>query len=179
MVARAWPTAPTSAELTLLCRRAEAALDVAVARGVPLDVLGEEGWSTVRRAAAAYAPGSRTPLPDEELARVAVALTLVPVRDRALALTAGDDDTLPAAAEALWTDLNTRLPAELAAVPAMLLGLAAWLRGAGVLAVAALERSLHCAPTAMAQMLLQAVEANTAPAVLRTVLSGPEDVRAA
>ncbi|SDP40316.1 protein of unknown function [Klenkia soli] len=179
VVARAWPARPTSAELALACRRADAELDVAIARGAQLDDLADDGWAQVLRAVAACAPGSRTALADQELARVAVALTLVPVRDRALALTAGDDDDLLAAAEALWADLNARVPDELAAVPALLLGLAAWLRGAGVLAVAALERSLWCVPTSMAELVLQAVVANTEPAVLRAVLVDPEEVWAA
>lgn len=175
VVARAWPTQPTSAELAHVCRRADAALDVRIARGAPLEELVEEGWKVVRRAVAACVPGSRMTPTDEELAQVGVALTLVPVRDRALALTAGDDDDLLAAAEALWAELNARLPDELAAVPALLLGLSAWLRGAGVLAVAALERSLYCEPTSMAELVLQAVVAGTEPAVLRAVLTGPED----
>jgi hypothetical protein len=179
VVARAWPTRPTSAELAHVCRRADAALDVRIARGASLEELVDEGWSAVRRAVAACAPGSRAQLGDDELARVGVALTLVPVRDRALALTAGDDDDLLAAAESLWADLNARLPDELAAVPALLLGLSAWLRGAGVLAVAALERSLVCEPTSMAELVLQAVVANTEPQVLRAVLTDPEDLRAA
>ncbi|MEI4272663.1 DUF4192 domain-containing protein [Klenkia sp. LSe6-5] len=175
VVARAWPTRPTSAELTLLCRRADAQLDVRIARGATLDELTDEGWAVVSEAVGAHIPGARTPMTDADLARVGVALTLVTVRDRALSLCAGDDDDLLAAAEALWTELNDRLPEELAPVPAMLLGLSAWLRGAGVLAVAALERSRHCGHDAMAELLLQAVAANTEPAVLRALLADPED----
>jgi hypothetical protein len=177
VVGRAWPTRPTSAELALVCRRRDAELDVAIARGARLDELADEGWSVVLRALAACAPGSRTTLTDDEVAEVGVALTLVPVRDRALILTVGDDDDLQAAAEGLWTQLNDRLPTELAAVPALLLGLAVWLRGAGVLAVAALERSVWCSPTSMADLVLQAVLANTEPAVLRTLLGDPEEAR--
>ncbi len=176
VVARAWPTRPTSAELAHVCRRADATLDVRIARGASLGELVDEGWDVVRRAVAACVPGSRWAPTDEELAQVAVALTLAPVRDLALELTAGDDDDQLAAAEVLWADLNARLPDELAAVPALLLGLSAWLRGAGVLAVAALERSLYCEPTSMAELVLQAVVGNTEPAVLRAVLTGPEDV---
>ena len=179
VVARAWPTRPTSAEVAHLCRRADAVLDVRIARGASLEELVDEGWDAVRRAVSACVPGSRTSLTDEELTQVGVALTLVPVRDLALELTAGDDDDLLAAAEALWADLNARLPDELAAVPALLLGVSAWLRGAGVLAVAALERSLHCAPMSMTELVLQAVVGNTEPATLRAVLTGPEDARAA
>ncbi len=176
VVARAWPTWPASAELAQLCLRADAELDVRIARGAALGELVDEGWGSVLQAVRACVPGTRTALPDRQLAQVAVALTLVPVRDLALALAAGDDEDLTAAAEALWVELNARVPVELAAVPALLLGLAAWLRGAGVLAVAALERSLCCGPTPMAELVLQAVAANTEPAVLRAVLTNPEDL---
>ncbi len=51
-------------------------------------------------------------------------------------------------------------------------------RGSGVLAVAALERSLACGAHAMAEMLLQAVLANIPPDVLRAIMRAPEDVGA-
>lgn len=179
VVARAWPTAPVSAELELACVRVDAEWDVRLRRGGDVGELVEEGWAAVRAAVDAYVPGSRTTPTVEDLARVGVALCLVPVRDRALALAAGDDDDLRAATEALGADLNARLPDDLAAVPALLLGLTAWQRGAGVLAVAAVERSLWCERTSMGELLLQAMRANTEPAVLRAAMAGPEHADAA
>lgn len=179
VVARAWPTAPVSAELELACVRVDAEWDVRLRRGGDVGELVEEGWTAVRAAVDAYVPGSRTTPTVEDLARVAVALTLVPVRDRALTLASGEDDDLRAAVEAMGADLNARLPGELAAVPALLLGFTAWQRGAGVLAVAAVERSLWCEPTSMGELLLQAMRANTEPAVLRAAMTGPEHADAA
>jgi hypothetical protein len=179
VVARAWPTAPVSAELTLACVRVDSGWDVRLRRGGDVGALVEEGWAAVRAAVDAYVPGCRTVLAVEELARVAVALTLVPVRDRALALASGEDDDLRAAVEAMGADLNAQLPDDLAAVPALLLGFSAWQRGAGVLAVAAVERSLWCEPTSMGELLLQAMRANTEPAVLRAAMTGPEHADAA
>ncbi|MCO7219308.1 DUF4192 domain-containing protein [Klenkia sp. PcliD-1-E] len=179
VVARAWPTAPVSAELELACVRVDAQWDVRLRRGGDVSELVEEGWAAVRAAVDAYAPGSRTTPAVEDLALVGVALALVPVRDRALALAAGEDDDLRAAVEAMGADLNARLPGELAAVPALLLGVTAWQRGAGVLAVAAVERSLWCEPTSMGELLLQAMRANAEPAVLRAAMADPEHAGAA
>lgn len=177
VVARAWPTAPPTRHMETACLWADSELADRLGTGGVIPAVVEECWTTVRQALAAYAPGSRRALSDDAAAAVGVALQLVPVRDRALLLIATDedDDELRAATEALWTDLNVRLPADLAGVPAMLLGLTAWLHGSGVLATAALERSMACQPSSMAQMLQQAVYGNVPPDVLRDVLSSPED----
>lgn len=181
--ARAWPTAPPTIAVLGACQRAEAEL-VRRAGEVDGPALHEGYWTDVEAALRAHAPGSRAALPADELARVGTGLLLVPVRDQALTLcaTPTDDDAgddLVAAAESLWTELVTRLPDDLGAVPALLLGYVAWLRGSGVLAVSALQRSLACEPTSMAEMLLTAVQGNTPPDVLRSVMVGPEDVGAA
>lgn len=174
VVARAWPTTPATGEMRAACHRADDEVG-GLADGDPALIV-ETLWSVVRDGVAAYAPGSRSGLPDAELARVGTALQLVPVRDRALALASGEDDDLLAAAEALWADLNARLPTDLAAVPALLLGYAAWLRGDGVFAVAAVERALTCDPgLSMARLLLQALRGAVAPAVLRAMMLDPED----
>ncbi|SDH10875.1 DUF4192 domain-containing protein [Klenkia brasiliensis] len=179
VVARAWPSRPPSAELVHACTRADAQLEVRLLRGASLPDVVDEEWAAVRAAVDAHLPGSRSALPDDEVARVAVSLTLVPVRDRVLTLASGEDDDLTAAVEALGADLNARLPDELAAVPALLLGFTAWVRGAGVLAVAALERSMACEPTTMGELLLQAVRGGAEPAVLRAAMLGPADADAA
>ncbi len=59
VVARAWPTRPTSADFAHVCRRADATLDVRIARGASLGELIDEGWGVVRRAVAACVPGNR------------------------------------------------------------------------------------------------------------------------
>ncbi len=179
VVARAWPTAPVTRHMETACLWADSELGDRVPADGDVAAVLETCWVTVRDAVAAYAPGSRAALSDDAAAAVGIALQLVPVRDRALALVAGADDDSTAAAEALWTDLNARLPADLAGVAALLLGYTAWLRGSGVLAVAALERSLAVAPSSMAQLLLEAVSARTPPDVLRDLMADPEDAEVA
>ncbi|SCX59883.1 protein of unknown function [Klenkia marina] len=177
--ARAWPTAPPTIAVLGACQRAEDALVTRLGDG-DLDGVVADYRTVVDDALRAHEPGSRVALTPDALAAVAAGLLLVPVRDHALAMTAApvhDDrgEAAAAAAEILWTELVTRLPDDLAGVPALLMGTAAWLRGSGVLAVSALERSLVCEPTPMAEMLLDAVRANTPPAVLRAVLTAPGD----
>ena len=179
--ARAWPTAPPTIAQLGACQRAERELVARLEQEEP-EVVVADAQAAVEAALAAHEPGSRVALTRDALARVGVGLLLVPVRDHALALsTTGEDDAgeiAAAAAENLWTELATRLPDDLASVPALLLGYTAWLRGSGVLAVSALQRSLQCEHSSMGEMLLQAVRANTPPDVLRAIMRDPEDVGA-
>lgn len=179
--ARAWPTAPPTIAQLGACQRAERELFARLDDEDPAVVVADV-QAEVEAALRAHEPGSRVALTPDALARVAVGLLLVPVRDHALALSCPDPgdagELASAAAENLWTELVTRVPDDLGAVPALLLGCTAWLRGSGVLAVAALERSLACEHTPMAEMLLQAVLANIPPDVLRAIMRAPEDVGA-
>jgi hypothetical protein len=179
--ARAWPTAPPTIAQLGACQRAERDL-VARLEDEDPQVVVADMQAAVEDALAAHQPGSRVALTRDALARVGAGLLLVPVRDHALTLstTSRDDagDLASAAAENLWTELVTRLPDDLAAVPALLLGYTAWLRGSGVLAVSALHRSLECEHSSMGEMLLQAIQANTPPDVLRAIMRDPGDVGA-
>lgn len=179
VVARAWPRTPVTRHMETACRWADSEVGDLVDAGVAGPEIVDRCWAAVHDALAAHAPGSRAALTDDAAAAVGIALQLVPVRDRALTFvaTAGDDES--AAAQALWTDLNVRLPAGLAGVPALLLGYTAWLQGSGVLAVAALQRSHAVDPTPMAEMLLQLLAVNTPPDVLRELMIDPEDAEVA
>jgi hypothetical protein len=87
-----------------------------------------------------------------QLARIAVALTDITVRDE-LWLSI-DDASLDA--DRLLVELFTRLPQPYLAPPLFLYGWAAWRRGDGTLAGMAVERALESDPTYSAAALLQA-----------------------
>ncbi|WP_082523408.1 DUF4192 domain-containing protein [Geodermatophilus sp. Leaf369] len=179
VVGQAWPRTPVTRHMETACLWADSEVGDLVDAGVAGPEIVDRCWAAVRDALAAHAPGTRAALTDDAAAAVGIALQLVPVRDRALALVAAAEDDETAAAQALWTDLNARLPAELAGVPALLLGCTAWLQGSGVLAVAALERSCAVDPTPMGEMLLQLLAAGTPPDVLRGLMCDPEDAEVA
>jgi hypothetical protein len=107
------------------------------------DRVVEESWRAVLGAVAHRRPGSpgaTVLLPVEELAQVVWALQHRAVRDRALGLALGADAP---AAEALWTECTRRAPFMVAAAPATLLAVSAWLRGDGAMAGVALDHALR------------------------------------
>jgi antitoxin (DNA-binding transcriptional repressor) of toxin-antitoxin stability system len=128
-------------------------------------------WTVIRQAVARCRPGSGSAavrLSSREVARVLWGLTDLRVRDRALGLALGKD---PAAAEVLWTECTRRAPEPLAAAPATLLGVSAWLRGDGAMANVALERALACQPGyALAELLAQGLAACLPPRTVRAMV---------
>jgi Domain of unknown function (DUF4192) len=111
------------------------------AREVGWDQVVEESWRAVLAAVAHRRPDSPAAtalLPVEELGQVVWGLQR-PVRDRALGLALAADAP---AAEALWTECTRRAPFMVAAAPATLLAVSAWLRGDGAMANVALLHAL-------------------------------------
>jgi hypothetical protein len=137
----------------------------------------EVGWDAVERdawtAVQAAVRERRTarvvpPLTPEALAEIVWGLQHTALRDRALGLALGDD---AAAAEALWTECTRRAPWMLAAAPATLLAVCAWLRGDGAMASVALERALGSDEDyRLAQLLRSALGACVRPEELRAMI---------
>jgi hypothetical protein len=99
----------------------------------------------------------------DELARLALALTRIPVRDRAWALM---DPAHRDAHARLWADLTRLAPPGLAAAPATLLALCAWQAGNGALAQIALDRALNDDPRyPLARLLRDAVTCAAPPSL--------------
>ncbi|WP_138758209.1 DUF4192 domain-containing protein [Modestobacter altitudinis] len=142
------------------------------------DAVAEEGWAAVLAAVDAAEPGAGARLSDRQVARLAWGLRDVDLRDRALTLALGRS---AAAAEVVWTELTRRAPASLAAAPATLLAVTAWVRGDGSLANVALERALASEPTyTFAVLLRTALDACLPPAEVRRLIRdacGPSDAR--
>ncbi|CCH89359.1 conserved protein of unknown function [Modestobacter italicus] len=142
------------------------------------DAVAEESWAAVLAAVAGAAPGVGAGLSDRDVARLAWALRDVDVRDRALTLALGRSAD---AAEAVWADLTRRAPGSLAAAPATLLAVTAWVRGNGSLANVALERALASEPTyTFAVLLRAALDACLPPAEVRRLIRdacGPSRAR--
>jgi len=129
----------------------------------------ERAWARVLDGVAAHRPGRTAALGDRQVAALGWALTDVEVRDRAAVLTVGPD---ACAAAALWLDLTRRLPDPLAAPPATLLAAAAWARGDGTTARAALDRALAAQPSySLALLLAEGLEAGLPPSVVREWLT--------
>ncbi|EXG81982.1 DUF4192 domain-containing protein [Cryptosporangium arvum] len=105
---------------------------------VPAELL-TEGKHAVDDALHAAADGQ--PLSDEAAAMLHAFLLIPPVRDYAAAACDGSS-----AQRALWTDLTRRAEPDLAAAPASLLALTAYLGGNGALARVALQRALTAEP---------------------------------
>jgi hypothetical protein len=81
-----------------------------------------------------------------------------------------------AAAEALWTECTRRAPWMLAAAPATLLAVSAWLRGDGAMAAVALDRALGSDEDyQLAHLLRSALAACMRPAELRAMVSATLD----
>lgn len=102
---------------------------------------------------------------DEQLTRLALALTDARVRDTLYALAVGDR---AAEAEALWAALARCLPARWRVEALVLLAFSAYSRGDGPLAGISLDAALRCAPEhRMAGMLDQALQAGMRPEQIR------------
>ena len=137
-------------------------------------VVEKEAWVAVETAVRERrAEGAAVPLPSHALAEIVWGLQHIPVRDRALGLAVGDD---AAAAEALWTECTRRAPWMLAAAPATLLAVSAWLRGDGAMAAVALERALGSDEDyQLAQLLRSALAACMRPEELRAMVGATLD----
>jgi hypothetical protein len=115
--------------------------------------------AAILRTARRY-PAEQASVPDRQLARFAVALTEVSVRDAVWL--AVDDRSVDAGA--LLYLLHTRLPAGYTAAPLFLFGWAQWRAGNGTLAVMAAERALAADPAySAAQLLIGAVRRGLNP----------------
>lgn len=105
---------------------------------------------------------------DPTIARAAVALTRLAVRDASFAWTGGP---LADAAAALWAEMVRRVPAPYAAAPATLLAVSAYRRGDGALADACLRRALNDDPDyRMADLVLTSLENGFRPSDLESAL---------
>jgi Domain of unknown function (DUF4192) len=127
---------------------------------------GDDPESRTRRdteyaiAMAAETAGGRAPS-DEELVRLASAVTDIRTRDVLFALAVGDR---AAEAESLWATLSRTLPDPWRVEALTLLAFSAYVRGAGTLARIALEAALRSDPThRMAGMLDTALQSGMHP----------------
>ncbi|HEY0637743.1 MAG TPA: DUF4192 domain-containing protein, partial [Pseudonocardiaceae bacterium] len=102
----------------------------------------------------------RLPAGDDEVVRLAVALTDPVVRDRSMKLCLGETAD---AAERLWQALTRLTPAPEVAEPATLAAVSAYLRGDGALAGIALERAEEAWPGHNLSTLLRFVLAQGVP----------------
>lgn len=109
---------------------------------------------------------------DEDVVRLAIALSDHAVRDRCLLLcrwdgAGGEIDDRAAGAERLWLSLTRSTPAPEVANPATLTAFTAYLRGNGALAGIALERALEAWPGHdLATLLTMALESGLPPDTL-------------
>lgn len=120
--------------------------------------------------AAAQLAGGES-LPDDQLARLAVALTDPQVRDTLYALAVGED---AGPAESLWGELARVVPAPWRVEALVLLAFSAYVRGDGPLAGVSLDAALRCNPDhRMAGMLDKALQSGMRPEQIRELgLSG-------
>lgn len=146
------------ARLEPLLAAATHRLDAAVDRAARRRLLRTD-LAAILRTARRY-PAQQGSVPDRQLARFAVALTEVAVRDAVWL--AVDDRSVDAGA--LLYLFHTRLPAGYAAAPLFLYGWAQWRAGNGTLAVMAAERALAADPAySAAQLLVGAVRRGLNP----------------
>lgn len=104
-------------------------------------------------------------LPDDQVVRLAWALTDARVRDTLYALAVGEN---AGQAEALWATLSRTLPEPWRAEALVLLAFSAYVRGDGPLAGVSLEAALRCDPThRMAGMLDTALQSGMRPEKIR------------
>jgi len=104
-------------------------------------------------------------LGDDELARLAWALTDLRVRDTLYALAVGEN---AGQAESLWAQLSRTLPEPWRVEALVLLAFSAYARGDGPLAGLSLEAALRCDPThRMAGMLDTALQSGLRPEKIR------------
>lgn len=118
-----------------------------------------DGRQAVRQALASSYEGRQ--LGDDDVARLAVAMQALPVRDDAWARMTPDR-----ASEHIgfWSDVVRRLPDEAVAGPASMLAFCAWQEGNGALAQIALDRAQTAQPGySLASLLRQAVSAGVPP----------------
>lgn len=109
--------------------------------------------------------GDGRPLADDQLARLALALTDPRVRDTLYALAVGD---AAGSAESLWADLSRRLPEPWRVEALVLLAFSAYSRGDGPLAGISLDAALRCnGEHRMAGMLDQALQSGMRPEQIR------------
>jgi phage FluMu protein gp41 len=142
--------------------------------GAARRMIAAEGLAAVGQMITSYRGGGRF-TSDYELARIAVALRDLRVRDDAWARMD------PAHAEAhlrLWIDVVRRAQPGYAAAPAALLAFVAWQSGDGTLANVALDRALADDATySMAMLLRQVISAGAPPSLARLPMT-PEEVAA-
>jgi len=125
----------------------------------PAPSASDRGLDLVRAAVDAAAVG-RLPTTDDEIVRLAVALSDPLIRDSCLGWCLGGT---AAAAERLWQALTRATPAPEVAEPASLAALSAYLRGDGALAGIALDRAEAAWPGHTLSTLLHYVVANAIP----------------
>lgn len=132
------------------------------------DVAGLEA-EVMAAVEAAAATDALPELDDEQIVRLAVALTDAGVRDSCLIQSTTDKSL---AAERLWTVLTRAVPTPERAEPACLLAVCAYLRGSAVLAGMALEVAMDANPDhRMAPLLRDALDLGTPPEALRHLLA--------
>lgn len=137
--------------------------------------LAERGWEAVAEDSVgllANAVADRVEggcdLAPADVARLALGLGDVRVRDRVLAWADGE---LASAAEGLWVELVRRATSPYDAAPATLLAVHAYLRGNGAYARIALDRALASDPGySLAGLLAEGLERGVAPSALRAAL---------
>lgn len=109
--------------------------------------------------------GGGRPLADDQLVRLALALTDPRVRDTLYALAVGEH---AGSAESLWADLARRLPEPWRVEALVLLAFSAYARGDGPLAGISLDAALRCTPLhRMAGMLDTALQSGMRPEQIR------------
>ncbi|MFI9811414.1 DUF4192 domain-containing protein [Saccharothrix variisporea] len=149
-----------------LARRATLITAIQQASAADHDAV-EPKYDTVRREIDRTADRT-TPLSDEEITALAVALDDRRVRDRCLRFTTG---RRALAAERLWTELTRQCPAPQRAEPALLLAMFAYIRGDGALAMIALDRALEARPDhTLAELVRRAVNRRIPPGELADIV---------
>ncbi|PRX46453.1 uncharacterized protein DUF4192 [Prauserella shujinwangii] len=135
------------ADPAALARRSallDAELEVLGARSSP-EQAREQGLARVRAALGKALAGQLT-FTDEEVAGLALALSVPEVRDACLATAVPTGESRALAAERLWLALVRETPAPERAQAACLLAYSAYVRGEGALAGMALENALTAHP---------------------------------
>jgi len=113
-----------------------------------------------------------TPLSDDEVARLLVAVVAIEVRD--VAWSEMTRETSRGHVD-LWRDVVRRSPFDLLAAPAALLGFAAWLSGDGALAWCAVDRCQEAEPDyRLASLLVSALAGAVSPTTWEPI--PPEDL---
>lgn len=142
-----------------------------------IDELAARGWESVAEdsvellaEAIAARAECQVQLTPAKLARIALGLADIRVRDRALLWAGG---RLEHAAEALWVELARSATPPYDAPPATLIAVHAYLRGNGAYARIALDRALASDPAySLAQLLAEGLDRGVPPRALRQALCG-------